>query len=132
MLQLCVTVQFYLENIRKIHLQGVRACRTKRLKEKREREGGRKRDREGVQAWERDPLPFDSSFYMFFPPLPIVAELREREREREHELSLICWNRFSRRRSILVSLKELNKTPRANFRLNCSRQLLVRPRVSPR
>ena len=67
-LQLHVTAQFYLENKRKIHHWGVRACWPKRHEENRERAcvcactrvRGRKRE---------TPQPFGSSFYMFFLPL---------------------------------------------------------------
>ena len=49
MLQLHVTAQFYLENKRKIHPRGVRACRPKRREEERERE----REREGGREKKR-------------------------------------------------------------------------------
>ena len=62
-LQFCVTGQFYLENKRKIHPRGVRACRPKRREE-----------RESACTREREPRHFGSSFYVFFPPpgLPYV------------------------------------------------------------
>ena len=56
--QISVTAPFYLENKRKIHPRGVRACRPKR----REEESAR----EHTRAVERDPQPFGSSFYDFF------------------------------------------------------------------
>ena len=59
-LQLCVTALFYLENSRKIHPRGMRACWPKDVK-RRARRVGRERERE-------TPQPFGSSFYMFFSP----------------------------------------------------------------
>ena len=56
--QISVTAPFYLENKRKIHPRGVRACRPKR----REEESAR----EHTRAGERDARPFGSSFYIYF------------------------------------------------------------------
>ena len=61
-LRLHVTPQFYLENERKIHPQGMRACRRKR-------HGGRERERAPACAWARerlDPGPLASLFVFFF------------------------------------------------------------------
>ena len=57
MLQLRVTAQFYLENSRKIHPQGVRECRPKDTK---------RRERARERAGER-PGPL-APLFMFFPP----------------------------------------------------------------
>ena len=54
-LQLHVTTLFYLDNSRKIHLKGVRACQPKDVKR-----------RAPQQVGEREREPFGSSFYMFF------------------------------------------------------------------
>ena len=51
-LQLCVIAQFCLENKRKIHPQGVRACQPRRHEEERERE--RERETESARAGERE------------------------------------------------------------------------------
>ena len=62
-LQLRATALFYLDNNRKIHPRGVRACWPKDAKRKapqHAREGERDRERES----------FGSSFYMFFSPWP--------------------------------------------------------------
>ena len=59
--QISVTAQFYLQNKRKIHPWGMRACYPKRREEERERE------RE--YAGKRDSQPF-GSFYMFVFPSP--------------------------------------------------------------
>ena len=58
-LQLSVIAQFYLENSRKIHPRGMRACRPKDAKR-------RERGSAPAHRRERDPRPFGSSFYMFF------------------------------------------------------------------
>ena len=67
MLQLSVTALFYLEDSRKIHLQGVRACRSKDVERRvPQHAGDRERERE----------PFGSSFYMFFSsPGPALCKL---------------------------------------------------------
>ena len=63
--QISVTALFYLENSRKIHLQGTRARQTKRKGKSAPAHGG-----------ERDPWPFGPSFYMFFsPPGPVLCKL---------------------------------------------------------
>ena len=67
MLQLCVTAQFYLENNRKIHPGGMRACRPKDTK-RREKEKKNKH----TLAWgrERERLPaLWLLFLCFFLPL---------------------------------------------------------------
>ena len=60
--------QFYLENKRKIHPRVVRVCRPKRQEEKRNRDGEKERAYTLEHAHGRETWPFDSSFYMFFPP----------------------------------------------------------------
>ena len=55
--QISVTALFCLEDSRRIHPPGVRACRPKDAKR-----------RAPQRAGERAPWPFGSSFYMFFPP----------------------------------------------------------------
>ena len=68
--QISVTALFYLENSRKIHLQGVRACRPKRREEKSAPARGR----------ETDPWPFGSSVYLSFPlPRPAYVNWASRE-----------------------------------------------------
>ena len=54
-LQLRVIALFYLDNSRKIHPQGLRACQPKDVKRREPQRAGEK---------ERDPQPFGSSFYM--------------------------------------------------------------------
>ena len=75
MLQLRVTALFYLEDNRKIHLQGMRARRSKDSKSGApQRAGGGKRERER----ERERASFGSSFYMFlffFLPGPVLYKL---------------------------------------------------------
>ena len=62
-----VTAQFYLENKRKIHPRGVKACWPKRREEKRAREPGRERasERASERARER-PLALWLLFICFF------------------------------------------------------------------
>ena len=73
MLQLCATALFYLENSRKIHLQGMRACRPKDAKR---REWGSVPVCGDERERETDPQPFGSSFYMSFPfPGPALCKL---------------------------------------------------------
>jgi len=67
-LQLRVTPQFYLENKWKYIFEAWGHANTKDTK-RRERE--RETERVHLPTWERDPMPFDSSFYMFFFPLPL-------------------------------------------------------------
>ena len=81
-LQLCVIAQFCLENKRKIHPQGVRACHPRRHEEEREREketesaraGEREREnthggeRERTRVGERGPCPLAPLFICFFLP----------------------------------------------------------------
>ena len=57
--QISVTALFYLEDSRKIHLRGVRACRSKDSR-RRVPQHGRERERERAR--------FGSSFYMFLSP----------------------------------------------------------------
>ena len=59
--QITVTAPFYLENKRKIHPRGVRACQPKRCKEERESEHGHERMRE-------TPSALAPHFICFFPP----------------------------------------------------------------
>ena len=64
-LQLSVTALFYLDNSKKIHPRGVRACRPKDAKRRVPQHGG-----------EREREPFGSFFYMFFlPPGPALCKL---------------------------------------------------------
>ena len=56
--QISVTPLFYLEDSRKIHLRGVRACRSKDMKRRAPQHSG-----------EREREPFGSSFYVFSFPL---------------------------------------------------------------
>ena len=62
-LQLSVTALFYLEDSRKIHLRGVRACRSK--------------DSKNAPACRRESerASFGSSFYMFVSPGPVLCKL---------------------------------------------------------
>ena len=64
-----VTALLYLEDSRKIHLRGVRACGSKDVKRRASHCVGveRGRDRERTYAWQREREPFGSSFYMFSP-----------------------------------------------------------------
>ena len=72
-LQLHVTALFYLDNSRKIHLQGMRACRLKDAKRRVPQYVG---DRERERKRERESEPFGSSFYIFFlPPGPALCKL---------------------------------------------------------
>jgi len=79
-LQLCVIAQFCLENKRKIHPQGVRACQPRRHEEERERERERKRDwectcwgeRERTHIGERGPCPLAPLFTCFFFPMGLT------------------------------------------------------------
>ena len=66
-----VTAQFYLENSRKIHSWGVRACLSKDVKR---RERGRERETKSVcsRERERDPGPLALLFICFFLPLGLV------------------------------------------------------------
>ena len=83
MLQLRVIALFYLDNSRKIHPRGLRACQPKDVKRRepqrtgekerervrkgeKESERGGEREREHARGRERES--FGSSFYMFFPP----------------------------------------------------------------
>ena len=69
-LQLHATALFYLANSRKIHLQGVRACRPKDVKR-----------RAPQQVGEREREAFSSSFYMFFSSpwaCPVKIGLRQK------------------------------------------------------
>ena len=63
MLQLSVTTLFYLEDSRKIHLRGVRACRSKDRGEQR------------PSAWERERAGFGSSISMFISPWACPMEI---------------------------------------------------------
>ena len=56
--QISVTPLFYLEDSRKIHLRGVRACRSKDMKRRAPQHSG-----------EREREPFGSSVYVFSFPL---------------------------------------------------------------
>ena len=68
MSQHLVTAQFYLENKRKIHPWGVKACRPKRREEKRARESGREQASE--RASEREtPGPLAPLYLFFLLPL---------------------------------------------------------------
>ena len=75
-LQLCVTAQFYLENKGKYIIEAWGSANPKDLN-RRQRESARMWERESVhdrvqretvRESEREPWPFGSSFYMFFPP----------------------------------------------------------------
>ena len=68
-LQLSVTALLYLEDSRKIHLQGVRARRSKDTRRSAPQCAG-EREREHARTQERkiEEKCFGSSFYMFFPP----------------------------------------------------------------
>ena len=57
--QISVTAPFYLENSKRIHSRGVRACR---LKDSKRREWGSV----PARGREKERMYFGSSFYMFF------------------------------------------------------------------
>ena len=71
-LQLSVTALFYLEDSRKIHPRGVRASRSKDVKRRVPQHAG---EREKEMERERESASFGSSFYMFFPPGPVLCKL---------------------------------------------------------
>ena len=73
--QINVTALFYLENGRRIHLLGVRACRPKDTKSA-QHSGERERGRAQACGGERKREHFGSSFYTSFPcPGPALCKL---------------------------------------------------------